>query len=80
MNEIECRQCGGTMYKTKRGEHNLGLQFLGVVVFIIGLALLFVFPLGTIAGVFLMLGAARMGYSKKKVWMCRNCGYYFERE
>jgi len=67
------------MSKTTKADRNLGLQLLGVILFLVGLGLLFVFPLGTIAGIILMIGAARLGYSKKKVWKCGNCGYFFER-
>lgn len=60
-------------------ESNIGMQVLGVIVFLFGLVLLFVFPIGTFFGVFLMIGAARMGFKKRKVWRCQNCGYFFER-
>jgi hypothetical protein len=55
------------------------LQLFGVALFLLGVALLFLFPMGTVIGVFVMLGAANMGYSKTKVWKCSNCGYFFER-
>ena len=77
--QVKCQQCGTMMSKTTKADRNLGLQLLGVILFLVGLGLLFVFPLGTIAGIILMIGAARLGYSKKKVWKCGNCGYFFER-
>ena len=79
---VQCQHCGSQMSKTKRVESSCTLQLFGVALFFIGLALLFLFPLfpiGTIVGLFLMLGAARLGYSKKKVWKCTNCGYFFDR-
>ncbi|HSH29894.1 MAG TPA: hypothetical protein VK971_08310 [Thiohalobacter sp.] len=76
---LKCQQCGGLMEKTKKAESNLALQLLGVVLFLFGVGLLFVFPLGTLFGIVLMLGSLRLGYSKKKVWKCTNCGYFFER-
>ncbi len=47
---ITCKQCGGTMSKGKQADKNYALQVLGVLIFIIGVALLFVIPIGTIAG------------------------------
>lgn len=76
---IECKQCdGGLMGKIDRVEKSLALQLLGVLIFLVGLGLLFLFPIGTIFGLGLMIGAARLGYSKKKVWCCTTCGYFFE--
>jgi len=77
--EIKCQQCGSPMIKTKKAEKSLGLQLLGVLLFLIGVGLLFLFPIGTIFGVILMIGSLGLGYSKKKVWKCTNCGYFFER-
>ncbi len=67
------------MRKTTKADRNLGLQLVGVLLFFGGVALLFAFPLGTLAGVILMIASARLGYSKKKVWKCMQCGYFFER-
>lgn len=77
--QIECKQCGGEMKKRKKNEHNLAAQLFGVIVFIIGLCLLFVFPIGTVIGLIMMLAAARMGFKQRKIWKCINCGYFFER-
>lgn len=76
---LKCQQCGSLMEKTDKADKNFTLQLLGVVVFFVGLALLFVFPVGTVIGLFLMLIAARMGYKKRKVWKCGSCGFFFER-
>jgi len=76
---ILCRQCGSAMWKTKKDEKNIVMQLLGVVVFLIGLCLLFAFPIGTVIGIVLMLVACQMGFKRKKVWKCDACGYYFER-
>lgn len=77
---VSCRQCGGQMLKTKKADKNMGLQILGLFVFLIGIALLFVFPFGTIMGIILMVVAARLGYKKIPIWKCEKCGYFFELE
>jgi len=77
--DVKCQQCGGAMRKTSKAEKSLGLQLLGVLLFFVGLALLFIVPIGTIFGVVLMAGSLGLGYSKRKVWKCNSCGYFFER-
>ena len=68
------------MKKTRRAESSLALQLVGVLVFILGVALLFVIPIGTIVGLILMLSSLRLGYKREKVWKCSDCGYYFRRD
>ena len=77
--EVKCQQCGNQMKKTTKADKSLLLQLLGVILFLFGFGLLFIFPIGTIFGVVLMIGSLRLGYSKKKIWKCSNCGYFFER-
>ena len=67
------------MVKTKKVDKNLGLQLCGVLLFLVGVGLLFLFPIGTIAGLILMIGATRLGYKKVKIWKCEQCSYFFER-
>lgn len=67
------------MSKTRKSEHNYALQALGVIVFLVGLILLFLFPIGTLVGIVLMVAAGRMGFTRRKVWQCGSCGYFFER-
>jgi DNA-directed RNA polymerase subunit RPC12/RpoP len=76
---VNCRRCGFKMQKKKKTETKTGLKWLGVVIFFIGLILLFLFPIGTVVGIFLMAGTSRLGYNKKKIWLCPNCGYFFQR-
>lgn len=66
------------MSPLKKVDKSLTLQLVGVLVFIVGVLLLFVFPVGTVFGIILMVVATRLGYSKKKVWKCDECGYFFE--
>lgn len=76
---VKCQQCGNQMVKTKKTERSMVLQLLGVILFLFGFGLLFLFPIGTFFGVFLMIGSLKLGYSKKKIWKCPNCEYFFER-
>ncbi len=79
MDSIKCKQCDGTMTKSKKVDKSMALQLVGVLVFIAGLILLFVFPIGTLFGVVLMIVSLFLGYSKKPVWKCGSCGFFFER-
>ncbi len=76
---IICQHCGTEMNATKKAERNFAMQIFGVAVFFFGFFLLFLFPVGTIIGLFVMLGGAMMGYKKIKIWLCPNCGAYFKR-
>lgn len=67
------------MRRTMRAEHNIALQLFAVVVFVIGLFLLFLIPIGTIIGILMMLASLSMGYKRRKVWLCSKCGYFFDR-
>ena len=75
---VKCQQCGSSMVKTKKAFRNLGLQVAGLLVFLLGIGLLFAFPIGTFFGIVLMIAAARMGYKEKKIWKCPKCGHFFE--
>jgi len=66
------------MKKTKKVEKNLTTQIFAVILFLVGICLLFVIPIGTIIGVLLMIASLGMGYKKYKVWLCPSCGYYFK--
>ena len=70
-----CRQCGAEMQKATKVERGSGVNFAAVALFVIGLALLFVFPAGTVIGAFLIVGAFILGYPRKKVWKCGSCGF-----
>jgi ribosomal protein L37AE/L43A len=76
---LRCEKCGETMFQlTKNVKDSTGAG-LGCVVALLGFALLFMFPFGTIIGIMLMIASASMGHSKKKIWQCDTCGYFFER-
>lgn len=77
--QIECKQCNGTMVPTTHRDSDRGLQAMGCLVMTIGLVALFFFPIGTLLGIALIIGSISMGYKKRKVWKCQDCGYFFER-
>lgn len=77
--DVSCQQCGNPMERTELVEQSRGVQAVGLLLFVLGAALLFAFPLGTIVGVLVMIGAWRMGYARKPVWKCPNCSFYFVR-
>ena len=55
------------------------MQLFGVIVFILGICLLPFLPIGTLIGIVLIIMAFGLGYKKKAVWKCKECGYFFER-
>jgi hypothetical protein len=52
---------------------------MSLCIALLGLVLLFVFPIGTLVGIVLIIVAIKIG-SGKKVWKCKDCGYFFERD
>ena len=68
-----CKECGAEMQKAV--ERGGGVNFSALALFIIGLLLLFVFPAGTVIGGFLIIAAIIVGYPRKKIWKCGQCGY-----
>ena len=77
---IDCRQCGAVMKRTKKTNNNRVMQGVGCITLILGIALLLVFPIGTIVGAIMIVISFGMGYSRTKVWKCEACGYFFERD
>jgi hypothetical protein len=79
--EILCQQCGCKMKLRKIAKSDLGLQMLGLLLAIVGVAIaIFLFPVGILIFLLLLIPAGRMGYKKRKGWHCANCGYFFEAE
>ncbi len=68
-----CGQCGGEMQRV--AERGGGSKLPAVALFVIGVALLFVFPAGTAIGGFLIISALLLGYPRKKAWKCGACGF-----
>ncbi len=76
---VRCQQCGGGMTKQTKTDQSRVVQLLAVALFIFGIVLLFAFPIGTVIGLIIMVACLGMGIKKRKVWHCKNCGYFFER-
>jgi hypothetical protein len=73
---LKCEKCGGEMKKIKK-TYNIGI---GLLIILVGICLLFVVPIGTIMGIIIILiGCAQCG-KRKFFWLCKTCGYKFERE
>ena len=68
-----CRQCGAEMQRAV--ERASGVPFAAIALFILGVALLVVFPVGTVVGVLLIFAALALGYPRKKIWKCEKCGF-----
>lgn len=78
--DVACQQCGTGMEKTEIVEQSRGVQAVGLLLFVLGFALLFAFPpFGAIVGILVMIGVWNMGRSKKPIWRCPKCSYYFQR-
>ncbi len=75
---VACGHCGGPMVATTKTESSAALQVAGVLVFLMGLSLLVFFPIGTVVGIVLIVGACKMGYNKRKVRQCTQCGYFYD--
>ena len=67
-----CGKCGAEMQRVVEAG---GGTKPAVALFIVGLALLFVFPAGTAIGAFLIAAAFVLGYPRKKTWKCEGCGF-----
>jgi len=76
---VSCQQCGGEMERTILDQGGTGRTALALIVAIVGVALLFYFPLGTVIGVLLLIAAPKLANKTKNVWKCMQCGYFFER-
>ena len=76
---VKCQQCGSDMEETVLANEHTGVTAAAVILAILGVILLFVFPIGTIIGVILLIAAPTIANRSKDVWRCTSCGYFFER-
>lgn len=68
-----CTNCGQQMERAVEGSRGAPVGPIGLG--LIGVALLFVFPAGTVIGSLLIVTALVLGFPKKKVWRCGGCGF-----
>jgi len=76
---IKCKQCNGEMRKATHTKQSRALQVIGLLLFLLGLPLLFLFPVGSFFGVMFMALGLTLGVKRTKVWKCKQCGWFFER-
>ena len=78
---VPCKVCeGGTMKKAKAKTGGFAKTMFAFVFLIIGIVLLFLIPIGTIIGIFVILGSiGMMGRNSRKVLKCNNCGAVVDR-
>jgi len=73
---LQCEKCGGEMKKSRKATSTGA----GCFCLLIGFLLLFLFPLGTILGIILLIVGVIYGSQQQGLWVCKNCGYQFERK
>lgn len=71
-----CKLCGSEMYKSKESKS----QGMGCLLAVIAIFLLFIFPIGTMIGVLLIIYSLYLGSRQRGLWVCKNCGYQAERQ
>jgi uncharacterized membrane protein YvbJ len=71
-----CKLCGGSMKKTSEGKSG----GMGCLFILIGFFLLFVFPIGTIIGFFVLIYGLHVGSKRRGLWVCNQCGHQVERK
>jgi hypothetical protein len=77
--EIECERCGAPMRPGKYVSSDRGLQAMGCLVMLFGLAIAILwFPVGTLIGIALIIGSVGMTYRIRTVWQCESCGHFLD--
>ncbi len=71
-----CKLCGGEMKKSSESKST----GIGCLLIIVGIILLFIFPIGTIIGVLLILWGLHHGSKRRGLWVCKKCGHQVERK
>ncbi len=73
---LKCEKCGGEMKKSREAASTGA----GCLLLLLGLVLLFFFPIGTIFGVIFLICGVIYGSKSHFLWVCKNCDYKFERK
>ena len=71
---ILCKECNGTMVLTGEEEKSLLFQVLAIILFIVGIPMMFALYAGTFIGGALVVLALTIRSQKKKIWKCTECG------
>ena len=71
---IQCKQCEGTMVLTDKEEKSPLFQVLSIILFIVGIPMMFALYAGTFIGGALVVLALTIRSQKKKIWKCTECG------
>ena len=75
---IECKQCGGVMKRHRYSTGN-GKVLVGLVVVVLGLALIVAWPvIGWVLGALMVIIGLGMGGKRHEGWKCGECEYFFE--
>ena len=67
------------MTETVRANESTGMTAFALILAIVGIVLLFAFPIGTLIGVVLLIAAPKIANRARPVWACKSCGYFFEK-
>jgi predicted nucleic acid-binding Zn ribbon protein len=70
--ELKCEKCGGIMHRSRKTRGEIGLFII-----IIGFLLLFIIPF---LGVIVIIAGCVVGSRTNYFWVCKDCGYKFERQ
>lgn len=68
-----CQACGGDMKKTTVTSGRASGCAMALIVMLLGIVLLFLFPIGTFFGIVLIFLSLFMGGKRQKVWKCVAC-------
>jgi hypothetical protein len=64
------------MTKSVRAIESIGATVGVVILVILGVVLLFAFPIGSFFGIILLFAAPKIANRTKNVWLCSSCGYF----
>lgn len=71
-----CKLCGSQMRKSSEAKS----QGMGCLLGLISLFLLFLFPIGTLIGIVLLVYSFNLGSKRRGLWVCKKCGHQVERQ
>jgi rubredoxin len=79
MANVYCPLCGSPMKRATLPESYLTNMVIALITFAVGVALLFLFPLGTIVGILFIILALVSGGKRRNIWKCTNCDHILDR-